>query len=55
MNEDSVKKKPQRNKGYINETGPGDYDIPNITGFTTIISDKKNGPCFSFGGKSQNS
>jgi len=33
----------------MNETGPGDYDTPEYTGLKTIIADKKNGPCFSFG------
>ncbi len=39
----------QRSRPYINETGPGQYEIPEIIGHKTVIADKRNGPSFTFG------
>ena len=38
-----------RSRPYINQAGPGQYDIPEIIGHRTVLADKRNGPCFSFG------
>ena len=37
----------------MNETGPGDYDVPEITGKQSILAENKNGPRFSFGMRSK--
>lgn len=37
----------------MNETGPGDYDLPEMTGNKSVIGDKKSGPSFSFGARTR--
>lgn len=34
---------------YRNSTGPGDYDLPELTGQKSYISKQKNAPSFTFG------
>lgn len=36
---------------YLNETGPGDYDIKKLTGVNISTSNVRNAPKFSFGSK----
>lgn len=38
-----------RLKSYINATGPGDYDLPNLWGALKTASNYNNGPFFSMG------
>jgi len=33
----------------MNETGPGDYNVPEFTGTKSVLAEKKNGPSFTFG------
>ncbi len=33
----------------MNETGPGDYNVPQFTGNKSVLAEKKTGPSFSFG------
>jgi len=40
--------KPKK-RPYLNETGPGDYELPALTG--PAVPDKRSGPAFSFGVK----
>ena len=47
--DNSNKKKHRRQRPYMNETGPGDYELPSMTGSKSILAEKKNGPSFSFG------
>jgi hypothetical protein len=35
----------------VNETGPGDYELPEMTGSKSVLADKKSGPSFSFGAR----
>jgi len=35
----------------MNETGPGDYNIPQFTGNKSVLAEKKTGPSFTFGTK----
>jgi len=44
-------KQPRRLKPYMNETGPGDYNIPHFTGNKSVLAEKKTGPSFTFGKK----
>lgn len=36
-------------KSYINATGPGDYDLPNLWGSLKTVSNYNNSPFFSMG------
>lgn len=36
-------------KHYQNPAGPGDYDIPYLTGYKHFVGEKTNAPQFSFG------
>ncbi|CDW85551.1 UNKNOWN [Stylonychia lemnae] len=38
-------------KSYHNVTGPGDYNIPSLTGYQSIVAGRRNGPKFSFGSR----
>jgi hypothetical protein len=33
----------------MNETGPGDYNVPQFTGNKSVLAEKKTGPSFTFG------
>ena len=37
----------------MNETGPGDYDVPQFTGNKSVLAEKKTGPSFTFGKRSK--
>ena len=39
----------RRLRPYMNETGPGDYDVPEFTGTKSVLADKRSSPSFSFG------
>lgn len=33
---------------YMNKTGAGDYDLPELMGAKQTVSEKKNPPCYTF-------
>ena len=37
----------------MNETGPGDYDLPEMIGKQQSLTEKKNGPKFTFGSRTK--
>lgn len=47
--EDNVSTK-RRNRPYLNEAGPGDYETPSLFGTKTNVAGRRNGPKFTFGG-----
>ncbi len=48
--EERYKQRQRRKlKPYMNETGPGDYNMPQFTGNKSVLAEKKTGPSFSFG------
>ena len=43
----------RRLKPYMNETGPGDYNVPEFTGTKSVLAEKKTGPSFTFGSRTK--
>jgi hypothetical protein len=37
----------------MNETGPGDYNVPEFTGTKSVLAEKKTGPSFTFGSRTK--